>query len=87
MPLSAKRTAEQHLSLSDSHSLTIADRPAAGRPCSAKSPKMTRDADSEKLRVALIANRLSLPMRLTAALYLPTVAEKTFLVTIGDRRL
>lgn len=78
-------TQEQHLSLSDSH---FANRPI-DMPLDAllgKTPKMTRDVQTlSAAGEALDRRDISLDEAVNRVLHLPTVAEKTFLVTIGDR--
>lgn len=78
-------TAEQHLSLSDSH---FNDQPI-DLPLDVllgKTPKMTRDVQTLKAQgSALDRQPITLADAVNRVLHLPTVAEKTFLVTIGDR--
>ncbi|WP_143872682.1 phosphoribosylformylglycinamidine synthase [Catenovulum sediminis] len=77
-------TEERHLSLDDSH---FGNKPI-DLPLEVllgKAPKMQRDVQTAQLQ----AQELSLNVDLAEAAYrilrLPTVAEKTFLITIGDR--
>ncbi|EMN5859518.1 phosphoribosylformylglycinamidine synthase [Pluralibacter gergoviae] len=78
-------TQEQHLSLSDSH---FDNRPI-DMPLDVllgKTPKMTRDVQTlSAAGEALDRRDISLDEAVNRVLHLPTVAEKTFLVTIGDR--
>ena len=78
-------TQELHLSLSDSH---FANRPI-DMPLDVllgKTPKMTRDVQTlSAAGEALDRRDISLDEAVNRVLHLPTVAEKTFLVTIGDR--
>lgn len=78
-------TVEQHLSLSDSH---FNDQPI-DLPLDVllgKTPKMTRDVQTLKAQgSALDRQPITLADAVNRVLHLPTVAEKTFLVTIGDR--
>ncbi len=79
-------TEERHLSLSDEHSLTISLSICRLEVLLGKAPKMSRDVvtakavspelNQEKIEIKEAAHRI---------LRLPTVAEKTFLITIGDR--
>ncbi|MDM9276282.1 phosphoribosylformylglycinamidine synthase, partial [Citrobacter koseri] len=51
-----------------------------------KTPKMTRDVQTLKAKGdALNRGEISIADAVNRVLHLPTVAEKTFLVTIGDR--
>ncbi|MCV6070098.1 hypothetical protein OFP26_31470, partial [Escherichia coli] len=74
-------TAEQHLSLSDSH---FNDQPI-DLPLDVllgKTPKMTRDVQTLKAQgSALDRQPITLADAVNRVLHLPTVAEKTFLVT------
>ncbi len=78
-------TAERQLKLDDSH---FAERPIdlplevlLGKP-----PKMTRNVETgEFLPDSLQHSRIDLLEALARVLRLPTVADKTFLITIGDR--
>ncbi|EMM6762886.1 phosphoribosylformylglycinamidine synthase [Pluralibacter gergoviae] len=78
-------TQEEHLSLSDSH---FDNRPI-DMPLDVllgKTPKMTRDVQTlSAAGEALDRRDISLDEAVNRVLHLPTVAEKTFLVTIGDR--
>jgi phosphoribosylformylglycinamidine synthase len=78
-------TEEQHLSLSDSH---FNDQPI-DLPLDVllgKTPKMTRDVQTLKAQgSALDRQPITIADAVNRVLHLPTVAEKTFLVTIGDR--
>ncbi|MFG1174431.1 phosphoribosylformylglycinamidine synthase [Erwiniaceae bacterium CAU 1747] len=78
-------TEEMHLSLSDSHfDNTPIDLPLD--VLLGKTPKMTRDVASLKAKgEALVRDNISVADAVNRVLHLPTVAEKTFLVTIGDR--
>jgi phosphoribosylformylglycinamidine synthase len=78
-------TAEGHLLLTDSH---FGNRPI-DMPLSlllGKPPKMVRKADHVKVPAEPFATaNLDLAEALRRVLRLPTVADKTFLITIGDR--
>ena len=78
-------TEEMHLSLSDSHF----DNKPIDLPLDVllgKTPKMTRDVTSKKAQgESLVRDNISIADAVNRVLHLPTVAEKTFLVTIGDR--
>jgi phosphoribosylformylglycinamidine synthase len=78
-------TEEQHLSLSDSHF----DNKAIDMPLDVllgKTPKMHRDVSSAKVVGSDIDYaQIDLADAAQRILRLPTVAEKTFLITIGDR--
>ncbi len=78
-------TEEMHLSLSDTHF----DNQPIDLPLDVllgKTPKMTRDATTQNAHgEALDRQGITLEDAVNRVLHLPTVAEKTFLVTIGDR--
>ena len=78
-------TQEQHLTLSDSH---FDNRPI-DLPLDVllgKTPKMTRDVQTlNAAGNALDRRDITLEDAVNRVLHLPSVAEKTFLVTIGDR--
>ncbi|ARJ42739.1 phosphoribosylformylglycinamidine synthase [Pantoea alhagi] len=78
-------TEEQHLTLSDSHF----DNQPIDMPLDVllgKTPKMTRDVSRLQAQgEALLRNGITLEEAVKRVLHLPTVAEKTFLITIGDR--
>ena len=78
-------TQELHLSLNDSH---FNDRPI-DLPLDVllgKTPKMTRDVETRNANgEALDRQGITLADAVHRVLHLPAVAEKTFLVTIGDR--
>ncbi|MBK0001638.1 phosphoribosylformylglycinamidine synthase [Erwinia sp. S38] len=78
-------TEEMHLSLADSHfDNTPIDLPLD--VLLGKTPKMTRDVATLKAKGdALVRDNISIADAVNRVLHLPTVAEKTFLVTIGDR--
>ena len=78
-------TEEMHLSLADSHfDNTPIDMPLD--VLLGKTPKMTRDATTLKAKGdALVRDDISIADAVNRVLHLPTVAEKTFLITIGDR--
>lgn len=78
-------TAERHLTLEDSHfDNTPIDMPM--EILLGKAPKMHREANSLKVASpALDRSRIELNQALDRVLRLPAVAEKTFLITIGDR--
>ncbi|MDU5838418.1 MAG: phosphoribosylformylglycinamidine synthase [Pantoea sp.] len=78
-------TEEQHLSLSDSHfDNTPIDMPLD--VLLGKTPKMTRDVVTQQAKgEPLLRDGITLSDAVNRVLHLPTVAEKTFLVTIGDR--
>ncbi|MBY6257368.1 phosphoribosylformylglycinamidine synthase [Phytobacter diazotrophicus] len=77
--------AEQHLTMSDSHF----DNQPIDLPLDVllgKTPKMTRDVQTSKAAGEAIDSRdISIADAVNRVLHLPAVAEKTFLVTIGDR--
>ncbi|MCX8956805.1 phosphoribosylformylglycinamidine synthase [Erwinia psidii] len=78
-------TEEMHLSLSDSHF----DNKPIDMPLDVllgKTPKMTRDVTTLKAKGAPLSREaIVLAEAVKRVLHLPAVAEKTFLVTIGDR--
>ncbi|WP_368900296.1 phosphoribosylformylglycinamidine synthase [Mixta calida] len=78
-------TEEQHLTLSDSHF----DNQPIDMPLDVllgKTPKMTRDVRRQQVQnEALARDGMTLEEAVKRVLHLPTVAEKTFLITIGDR--
>ena len=78
-------TKEQHLTLSDQHF----DNNAIDMPLEVllgKTPKMHRDVTSKTLdSVAINTSVMNLTDAAERVLNLPAVAEKTFLITIGDR--
>ncbi|MBD6399230.1 phosphoribosylformylglycinamidine synthase [Salmonella enterica subsp. enterica serovar Enteritidis] len=78
-------TEEQHLSLHDNHF----DNQPIDLPLDVllgKTPKMTRDVQTLKAKGdALNRADITIADAVNRVLHLPTVAEKTFLVTIGDR--
>ncbi|MBV4411707.1 phosphoribosylformylglycinamidine synthase [Enterobacteriaceae bacterium YMB-R22] len=78
-------TQEQRLTLNDSH---FGNRPI-DMPLDVllgKTPKMTRDVITQKAGgKALVRGGISLREAVERVLHLPAVAEKTFLITIGDR--
>jgi phosphoribosylformylglycinamidine synthase len=78
-------TEEMHLSLSDTH---FDDKPI-DLPLDVllgKTPKMTRDVATLNANgEALNRQGITIADAVNRVLHLPTVAEKTFLVTIGDR--
>jgi phosphoribosylformylglycinamidine synthase len=78
-------TEEQHLTLSDQHF----DNNAIDMPLEVllgKTPKMHRDVTSKTLdSVSINTGLMNLAEAAERVLNLPTVAEKTFLITIGDR--
>lgn len=78
-------TEEQHLTLSDQHfSNNAIDMPL--EVLLGKTPKMHRDVSSKTLESAAIDTSLmNLAEAAQRVLNLPAVAEKTFLITIGDR--
>ncbi|MEH3414810.1 phosphoribosylformylglycinamidine synthase [Phytobacter diazotrophicus] len=77
--------AEQHLTMSDSHF----DNQPIDLPLDVllgKTPKMTRDVQTRRAAGEAIDSRdISIADAVNRVLHLPAVAEKTFLVTIGDR--
>ncbi|QSX39102.1 phosphoribosylformylglycinamidine synthase [Shewanella sedimentimangrovi] len=78
-------TEERHLSLSDTHfdnkPIDLPLEVLLGKP-----PKMSRDVVSKKaVSPALIQDAIKLDEAVKRVLNLPTVADKTFLITIGDR--
>lgn len=78
-------TEERHLTLEDSHfNNTPIDMPMdllLGKP-----PKMSRDATTMKVQgTAIDRSDIELNEAVNRVLRLPAVAEKTFLITIGDR--
>ncbi|PJG85392.1 phosphoribosylformylglycinamidine synthase [Conservatibacter flavescens] len=78
-------TEEKHLTLADSHF----DNKPIDLPMNVllgKTPKMTRDVASKTLANAPVSTQnVALKEALHRVLRLPVVAEKTFLITIGDR--
>ncbi|MGL5390505.1 MAG: phosphoribosylformylglycinamidine synthase, partial [Shewanella sp.] len=78
-------TAEQHLTLSDSHF----DNHPIDLPLEVllgKAPKMSRNVVSAKaVSPALAQDNIEVKEAVKRVLSLPTVADKTFLITIGDR--
>ncbi|MGE6651119.1 phosphoribosylformylglycinamidine synthase [Shewanella colwelliana] len=78
-------TEERHLSLSDEHF----DNKPIDLPLEVllgKAPKMSRDVETKKaVSPALDQAQVDLKDAVRRVLRLPTVAEKTFLITIGDR--
>ena len=78
-------TEEQHLTLSDTHF----DNQPIDLPLDVllgKTPKMTRDVQTRKAAgKALDRQGITVAEAVNRVLHLPAVAEKTFLVTIGDR--
>ena len=78
-------TSEQHLTLTDSHfGSTPIDLPLS--VLLGKAPKMHRDVQSvQTAGKALDLSGVSIKDAAERLLRLPTIAEKTFLVTIGDR--
>jgi len=77
-------TADGHLRLDDARS----PRPPIDLPLSVilgKPPKMRRDVAREPRATASLAVRPTIGEALERVLTLPTVADKSFLVTIGDR--
>ncbi|QSX35428.1 phosphoribosylformylglycinamidine synthase [Shewanella avicenniae] len=78
-------TAEEHLSLSDEHF----DNKPIDLPLEVllgKAPKMSREATTQKVTgVALEEDKIDIAEAVKRVLTLPTVADKTFLITIGDR--
>jgi len=78
-------TEELHLNLADSHF----DNKPIDMPLDVllgKTPKMTRDVASLQANgEALQRDGISVADAVNRVLHLPTVAEKTFLITIGDR--
>jgi phosphoribosylformylglycinamidine synthase len=78
-------TSEQHLTLADSHfNNKPIDLPL--EVLLGKAPKMSRDVVSKKaLSPALDESQITVDEAVTRILSLPTVADKSFLITIGDR--
>ncbi|MFT6977195.1 MAG: phosphoribosylformylglycinamidine synthase, partial [Shewanella psychromarinicola] len=78
-------TAEMHLTLADSHfNNKPIDLPL--EVLLGKAPKMSRDVVSTKaISPALDQTKIELKDAVKRILTLPTVADKTFLITIGDR--
>ena len=78
-------TEEKHLTLADSHF----DNKPIDLPMDVllgKTPKMTRDVSQKSVENAPLAQEeIQLKEALHRVLRLPVVAEKTFLITIGDR--
>lgn len=78
-------TEEMHLSLDDSHF----DNKPIDMPLDVllgKTPKMTRDVSSLKAQGEPLAREgITVADAVHRVLHLPSVAEKTFLITIGDR--
>ncbi|QSX42659.1 phosphoribosylformylglycinamidine synthase [Shewanella cyperi] len=78
-------TEERHLSLSDTHfdnkPIDLPLEVLLGKP-----PKMSRDVVSKKaVSPALNQDAITVDEAVKRVLNLPTVADKTFLITIGDR--
>ncbi len=78
-------TEERHLTLEDSHfDNTPIDMPMdilLGKP-----PKMSREATTVKVEgQSLVRDGIEIDQAIDRVLRLPAVAEKTFLITIGDR--
>ncbi|MGQ4276928.1 phosphoribosylformylglycinamidine synthase [Pseudidiomarina sp. E22-M8] len=78
-------TEEEHLTLTDSHfKNTPIDLPL--NVLLGKAPKMHRDVQSQQVSgQALQTEAIDLAEAAERLLRLPTIAEKTFLITIGDR--
>ncbi|WP_445946210.1 phosphoribosylformylglycinamidine synthase [Shewanella sp.] len=78
-------TSEQHLTLADSHfNNKPIDLPL--EVLLGKAPKMSRDVVSKKAQSpALDELQITVDEAVTRILSLPTVADKSFLITIGDR--
>ncbi|MBB1201917.1 phosphoribosylformylglycinamidine synthase [Enterobacteriaceae bacterium 89] len=78
-------TEEMHLSLNDTHF----DNQPIDLPLDVllgKTPKMTRDVETQTASgQALDRHGITLADAVNRVLHLPAVAEKTFLITIGDR--
>lgn len=78
-------TEEKHLTLNDSHF----DNQPIDMPLDVllgKTPKMERNVETLKAKGdALDTRNITIADAVNRVLHLPTVAEKTFLVTIGDR--
>ncbi len=78
-------TEEMHLTLQDSHF----DNQPIDMPLDVllgKTPKMTRDVETLKaLGDSLNGENIQIAEAVNRILHLPAVAEKTFLITIGDR--
>ncbi|MFP2506768.1 phosphoribosylformylglycinamidine synthase [Buttiauxella gaviniae] len=78
-------TEEKHLTLNDSHF----DNQPIDMPLDVllgKTPKMERNVETLKAKGdALDCRHITIADAVNRVLHLPTVAEKTFLVTIGDR--
>ncbi len=78
-------TEEQHLTLNDSHF----DNQPIDMPLDVllgKTPKMTRDVETRQATgEAFDRQGITVAEAVNRVLHLPAVAEKTFLVTIGDR--
>jgi phosphoribosylformylglycinamidine synthase len=78
-------TEEMHLSLSDSHF----DNKPIDMPLDVllgKTPKMSRDVSTLKVQgQPLTREGITVADAVNRVLHLPAVAEKTFLITIGDR--
>lgn len=78
-------TEEQHLTLSDTHF----DNQPIDLPLDVllgKTPKMTRDVQTLNAAGSALDRRdITLADAVNRVLHLPAVAEKTFLITIGDR--
>ena len=78
-------TEELHLTLNDTHF----DNQPIDMPLDVllgKTPKMTRDVETKQVSgTALNRDEISLADAVKRVMHLPGVAEKTFLITIGDR--
>nr|WP_189376428.1 phosphoribosylformylglycinamidine synthase [Thalassotalea profundi] len=85
-----KATEEEHLTVTDSH---FADDPEKNTPIDlpldvllGKTPKIIKDVQSSKeTGKTLELSTVSVSEAADRLLRLPTIAEKTFLITIGDR--
>ncbi|PCJ46443.1 MAG: phosphoribosylformylglycinamidine synthase [Gammaproteobacteria bacterium] len=87
-------TKELHLSLSDSHFAVISEDPIDSKPIDmpmdvlfGKPPKMHRNVTSRKVVTKALIIDADLNEMVKRVLSLPAVADKTFLVSIGDRSI
>jgi len=87
-------TEELHLSLTDSHFAAVSENPVDAHPIDmpmdvlfGKAPKMHRDVSSRKVETKALIIDADLSEMVKRVLSLPAVADKTFLVSIGDRSI
>ncbi|MCP3674192.1 MAG: phosphoribosylformylglycinamidine synthase, partial [Gammaproteobacteria bacterium] len=87
-------TDELHLSLSDNHFAEISDNSIDSKPIDmpmdvlfGKPPKMHRTVDSRQVETKPLQIDADLNEMVKRVLSLPAVADKTFLISIGDRSI